>query len=162
MDKEMELLLSEKEINIGDKTIVVKRIALLDTIRIASKVSEIVSLVLNSSEAFDTALSKIFYNGITKDEDGKESKLDDTQLNAIRMTGVLELVGLVGDDAVNLLRTIIVKSTNLTQEEADTIDSVDGIDLLETIYEVNKGFFKKCMSKLNGLKKASAKKTKTK
>lgn len=151
MDKEMELLLSEKEVTVGNKNVVVKRIALLDTIRLASQLSDIVSTVLNSNKDFDVALYKIFYNGGRKDEDGNDIKESENEINAIRFAGILELIGLVGDDAVNFLKNLIVKSTNISFEDVESVDASDGIDLLFTIYEVNKNFFKKCMSKLKGI-----------
>lgn len=151
MDKEMDLLLSEKEIVLGEKKVIVKKIALLDTIRLASQLSDIVSTVLNSNKDFDVALYKIFYNGGRKDEDGNEIKESEAELNTIRISGILEIIGLLGDDAVNFLKNLIIKSTNISFEDAEKVDASDGIDLLFIIYEVNKSFFKKCMSKLKGL-----------
>lgn len=143
----MELLLSEKEVKVGDLEVIVKRIALLDTLRITAKVSDVVSRVLNSSEAFNVAMYKLMYDG-RKDENGNEIAESDMAKNTIRAAGAVELIGLAGDDAVDLLKLIISKSTNLDKDQVENLDSVDGIDLLESIYEVNKSFFKKCMSKL--------------
>ena len=163
MDKEMDVLLSEKDVKVGDKQVVVKRIALLDTLKIASKISDIVSNVVNGSNNFDTSLAKVLFSGKTKDEDGNDIVLEDTQLNVIRIQGVMEIVGIIGDDAIELIRTIIAKSTNLSYEEVDELDSVYGIDLLEAIFEVNKSFFEKCMSKLKRLTtKEKPKKAKSK
>lgn len=147
MDKEMELLLSEKEIKIGDKTVVVKRIALLDTIRLATRLSDIVGLMVRSSEAFSEAFYKISYNG-RKTEDGNEVKESQNDINGVRALGLIEILGLVGEDGTDILKDLIVKSTNLDEREAESIDCIDGIDLLFTIFEVNKGFFEKCMNKL--------------
>lgn len=155
MDKEMELLLSEKELIIGDKTVVVKRLALLDTIRIAAKISDVISIMLNSKAGLDNALVKVLYNGRPqKDASGKVIEYDTPETEAdignTRFMGIVELIGLFGDDFIDLLRNLIVKSTNLTNEEVEQLDSVDGIDLVIQIYEVNKGFFKKCMIKPKG------------
>ena len=90
---------------------------------------------------------KVLYNG-RQDDDGKEIEESDEAKNAVRVSGVLELIGLAGDDAVELLKLIIVKSTDLDRESVEALDSLDGIDLLETIYKVNKSFFVKCMTKL--------------
>lgn len=153
MDKEMEVLLSEKDVKLGDKTVVVKRIALLDTIRLASRVSDVLSILLNTTSAFDNAIGKIFYNGRPKkDSEGNdiqyESAETENDVNGVRILGILELVGLVGSEGVELLKDIIRKSTNLEGDDIENIDCVNGIDLLSEIYEVNKGFFVKCMSKL--------------
>lgn len=157
MDKEMEVLLSEKELNIGGKRVIVKRIALLDTIRLASHISEVVSVAVNSSEAVTNALYKVAYSGNPEVENETEENI-----NGIRVTGILEILGILGDDGTNLLKDLIVKSTNLTDEEAEEIDCVDGIDLVATIFEVNKGFFGKLSSKLKEKlkKKRSTKKDK--
>ncbi len=143
MDKEMELLLSEKEIEVGEIEVVVKRIPLLDTMRIAAKLSDVLSKVLNNTEGFNLAMYKILYNGNKDNPDETEN-----DKMAIRITGVLELIGLAGDDAIDLLKMVILKSTNLDKENVEKLDPIGGIDLLEAIYEVNKGFFEKCMSKL--------------
>lgn len=157
MDKEMEVLLSEKELNIGGKRVIVKRIALLDTIRLASHISEVVSVAVNSSEAVTNALYKVAYSGNPEVENETEENI-----NGIRVTGILEILGILGDDGTNLLKDLIVKSTNLTDEEAEEIDCVDGIDLVATIFEVNKGFFGKLSNKLKEKlkKKRSTKKDK--
>lgn len=143
MDKEMEVLLSEKEIKLGEKKVIVKRIALLDTIRLASHISEVVSVAVNSSDAVTNALYKIGYQGNAEEKDSP-----DDLLTGVRITGFIELFSILGNDGTDLLKELIVKSTNLTDEEAEQIDCVDGIDLLSAIYEVNKGFFGKLSSKL--------------
>ena len=136
VEKELELLLSEKEIKFGDKEVVVKKLSMLDTIRIASNLSEIIAQVVNNEEAVSSAIAKLSF----KSEDG-----DDT---LIRIMGFIELLGLVGDDGVDFIKSIINKSTTLTGAEIESIDLVDGIDLLTSIYDVNEGFFKKCGKKL--------------
>lgn len=143
MDKEMEVLLSEKEIKLNGKRVVVKRIALLDTLRLASRLSGIVGLALNSSDGVVSAIAKISYAGNSEIDGETES-----DINGIRIAGLAELLGLLGEDGTELLKDLIVKSTNLTDAEVENIDSVDGIDLIETIIEVNKDFFVKFVNKL--------------
>ena len=151
-DKEMELLLSEKEMNINGKTVVVKKIALLDTIRIASKISDVVARILGNPEAFDGILARIMYS-----KEGASTE----EINGVRMTGVIDLFGLIGEDSVDIIKYIMEKSTNLTEDEVELIDCLDGIDLVTEIYEVNKNFFAKCWSKLKGkTQKKVSKKTK--
>ena len=43
-EKELDILLANKEVKVGDKTVVVKRFSLLDTIRIASHLSGIAGM----------------------------------------------------------------------------------------------------------------------
>ena len=136
-DKELELLISEKELEFGDKQIVVKKISMLDTIRIASSLSDIIVKVMDDSDTFSTAIAKITFES----EDGED-------VTPIKIMGFLELIGAVGDDGVELLKNIIVKSSNLTPAELEDIDIVDGVDLVSAVYEVNKGFFMKCGKKL--------------
>lgn len=136
MNKEMELLLSEKEITFGDKRIIVKRFSLLDTIRIASQASGVASKIINDSEASANALSKLTYNGQNDDETA-----------GVRLMGLVEILSVVGEDGVNLIKECIYKATNLEYEEVEKIDSVDGVDLLFAVYEVNKGFFSKLLDK---------------
>lgn len=145
MDREMDLLLSEKELKIGDKKVVVKRIALLDTIRLASHVSDVVSLVLKSSELFSQALYKVTYNG---GDAGDGEKPTQSDIDGVRVLGLVEMFGIIGEDGTELLKDLIVKSTNLTDKEVEEIDCISGIDIVSTIFEVNKDFFLKCMSKL--------------
>ena len=167
MDKEMEVLLSEKEIKLGDRTVVVKRIALLDTIRLASHISEIVGSVMGNSALFDNAVGKILYSGRpVQDAEGKEIRYENEEtvndINGIKVLGIVEFIGLIGDDGVDLLKDLIVKSTNLNESEIEDIDCIEGIDLISEIYTVNKSFFEKCMSKLGDkMKKKSQKSVKT-
>lgn len=139
-DKEMEALLSEKEIVINDKQVIVKRIALLDTIRLTSNLSSIVASVLSNDRTFNLAVGKILYSA------GEGESEED--VNNIRALGVVELIGLIGDDGVDLLKSLIMKSTNLSLADVEHLDCLDGIDVLSAIYEVNKGFFKKFIGKL--------------
>lgn len=134
---EMELLLSEKEIKVDGKTVVVHRLAMLDTIRLASQMSALASAIVQNSEFASNAIGKLAINSGDENAD-----------NAIRLIGIVEILGLVGDDAADLVESIVVKSTNLTEEEAEVISAEDGIDLLFKIYEVNRNFFKKFLAKL--------------
>ena len=54
-DKELDILLANKELKVGDKLVVVKRFSLLDTIRIASHLSSIAGMILNATDATATA-----------------------------------------------------------------------------------------------------------
>lgn len=155
-DKEMEALLSEKEIVINNKQVIVKRIALLDTIRLTSNLSSIVASVLANDRTFNLAVGKILYSA------GEGESEED--VNNIKALGIVELIGLIGDEGVDLLKSLMVKSTNLEYHEVEAIDCLDGIDLLSAIYEVNKSFFVKCISKLKEkmekINKKAEKKTK--
>lgn len=136
-NKEMELLLSEQEIKVDGKTVVVHRLAMLDTIRLASQMSSLAAAIVNNSEVAANAIGKLAVNSGDLNSD-----------NAIRLIGMVEILGLVGEDAADLIQNIVVKSTNLTEDEAELISAEEGIDLLFKIYEVNKSFFKKFLQKL--------------
>lgn len=151
-DKEMELLLSEQEMTINGKKVVIKKIALLDTIRIASKISDVVARILGNPEAFDGILARVTY--------AKEGASEE-EINGVRITGLIDLFGLIGEDSVDIIKYVIEKSTTLTADEAEEVDCLEGIDLVTEIYKVNKSFFAKCWSKLGEKnKKKSSKKTK--
>ena len=137
VEKEMEVLLAEKEIKVNDKTVVVKRFSFLDAIRLASHTSAIIAEVINDSEKTAGAVTRLMFNSGNEKED-----------NVIRITGFVELLSIVGDEGVELLKEIMVKSTNMDEEEIENVDSVEGIDLAFAVYEVNRGFFMKCMNKL--------------
>lgn len=139
-EKEIQLLLSEKEIQLGDKTVVVKKLSILNAIRLASQLSGIASRVISSPETSAGALSKLMYQ--PKEDDKKED------IAGIRLLGFVELLDLIGEDFVDVLRDIIVKTTNLTIAEAEELTGDKGIDILFDIYEVNKDFFVKSMNKL--------------
>ena len=134
---EMELLLSEQEIKVDGKTVIVHKLAMLDTIRLASQMSSLAAAIVNNSEVAANAIGKLAINSGDINSD-----------NAIRLIGMVEIIGLVGEDAADLIQNIIVKSTNLTEDEAELISAEEGIDLLFKIYEVNKSFFKKFLQKL--------------
>lgn len=136
MDKEMELLLSEKEVDFADKKIVVKRFSLLDTIRLASQASGVVAHILSNDEASANALTKLSFTGST-----------DNETNGVRIMGLLEILSILGDEGIDFIKNCISKSTNLDYEDVEKIDSVDGIDLIFAIYEVNKSFFNKLLDK---------------
>lgn len=151
-DKEMELLLSEQEMTINGKKVIVKKIALLDTIRIASKISDVVARILGNPDVFDGILKQVTYS--------KEGASEE-EINGVRMTGVIDLFGLIGEDSIDIIKYVMEKSTNLTEDEVEDVDCLNGIDLITNIYKVNKSFFVKCWSKLEGKnKKKSSKKTK--
>ena len=133
----MELLLSEQEIKVDGKTVIVHKLAMLDTIRLASQMSSLAAAIVNNSEVAANAIGKLAINSGDINSD-----------NAIRLIGMVEIIGLVGEDAADLIQNIIVKSTNLTEDEAELISAEEGIDLLFKIYEVNKSFFKKFLQKL--------------
>ena len=134
---EMELLLSEQEIKVDGKTVIVHKLAMLDTIRLASQMSSLAAAIVNNSEVAANAIGKLAVNSGDINSD-----------NAIRLIGMVEIIGLVGEDAADLIQNIVVKSTNLTEDEAELISAEEGIDLLFKIYEVNKSFFKKFLQKL--------------
>ena len=133
----MELLLSEQEIKVDGKTVIVHKLAMLDTIRLASQMSSLAAAIVNNSEVAANAIGKLAVNSGDINSD-----------NAIRLIGMVEIIGLVGEDAADLIQNIIVKSTNLDYDEAELISAEEGIDLLFKIYEVNKSFFKKFLQKL--------------
>ena len=133
----MELLLSEQEIKVDGKTVIVHKLAMLDTIRLASQMSSLAAAIVNNSEVAANAIGKLAVNSGDINSD-----------NAIRLIGMVEIIGLVGEDAADLIQNIVVKSTNLTEDEAELISAEEGIDLLFKIYEVNKSFFKKFLQKL--------------
>ena len=135
--KEMELLLSEQEIKVDGKNVVVHKLAMLDTIRLASQMSSLAAAIVNNSDAAANAIGKLAVNSGDANSD-----------NAIRLIGMVEILGLVGEDAADLIQNIVVKSTNLDYTEAEEISAEEGLDLLFKIYEVNKSFFKKFLQKL--------------
>ena len=129
--------MSEQEIKVDGKTVIVHKLAMLDTIRLASQMSSLAAAIVNNSEVAANAIGKLAINSGDINSD-----------NAIRLIGMVEILGLVGEDAADLIQNIIVKSTNLTEDEAELISAEEGIDLLFKIYEVNKSFFKKFLQKL--------------
>lgn len=133
---EMEVLLAEREVPIGDKKIIVKRYSLMSTIKIASKASGIATAFLSNSEVTASAFAKLTVNSDSED------------LTAIRLLGMIELISMLGDTGAEFIRTCIAYATVLTDEEIDDLDPDAGIDLIMSIFEVNKGFFTKCLNKL--------------
>lgn len=148
--KEMDLLLSEKERKIGEKRIVVKKISLLDSIRLASNLSAVAANIVDNSQLTASALTKLTF----KDDN------DPQQTTGVRVLGFVEMLGIVGDVGADIVNDLIVKSTNLTDEEVEDVSLEDGVDLLFDIYEVNKDFFTKLKNKLQ--KKATKRKSATK
>ena len=134
---ELDVLLAEQEIKVDGKVVVVHKLAMLDTIRLASQMSSLASAIVNNSEYAASAIGKFTINSGDAVSD-----------NAIKVIGLVEILGLVGEDAADLIQSIVTKSTNLTEEEAEQISAEEGIDLMFKIYEVNKGFFTKFLKKL--------------
>lgn len=154
-NNDLDMLLSEQEIKVDGKVIIVHKLAMLDTIRLASQMSSLASAIVNNSDTAANAINKLVVNSG-----------DVTADNAIRLIGMVEILGLIGEDAADLVQNILVKSTNLSYEDAEDISAEEGIDLLFKIYEVNRNFFKKFLNKLKektkGLvQKEEAPKTKT-
>lgn len=157
MNEEMELLLSEKELKFGDKRVIVKRISLLDGMRLTQQISSVASLAIEQSGVISNAIMKLAFTGGERlgedgkpltDSEGKTIQLSEQEVNGIKISGILELFNVLGEDIVDLVKELIVKATNLSDEEAEDIDCVDGVDLIAEIVEVNKPFFQKLSSKL--------------
>lgn len=136
-EKEMDILLAEKELVVLGKTVVVKRYSMLDTIRLASQAGKIAATVMNNSEIITNALNKVVYTDNDKDSE-----------NSIRFIGIMQLLEAIGDEGIDFLKMLILKATDLTVGEVETIDLSEGVDLLSMIYEVNRGFFLKSLKKL--------------
>lgn len=145
LKEEMELLLSDKEVTLGDRKIIVHKISLIDSIKMTSYLSNIVSKLMNDFDGVAQALAKL-----TIGED------NDKEAMQIRAVGAVELLAFIGEDSADFISNLIAKTTNVPEDEVDSISAEDGIDLLFDIYEVNKSFFTKFMSKLQ--KKAGKKK----
>ena len=138
MEKEMELLLNtEKEVKIGNKKVVVHKISMLDSIKLASHLSVIATALIANSDATAKALT-LLQVGDNEEEDNSN----------VRLLGIAQLLAILGTEGADLLGDIIEKCTNLEEEEIDQIPAEDGIDLLFEIYEVNKSFFTKLSQKL--------------
>ena len=135
MGKEMEVLLAEKEIKVNDKTVVVKRFSFLDAIRLASHTSAIIAEVINDSEKTAGAVTRLMFNSGNEKED-----------NVIRITGFVELLSIVGDEGVELLKEIMVKSTNMDEEEITLettfVDDLgaDSLDVFQIIMGLEEEF----------------------
>ena len=140
-EKELDILLANKEVKIGDKLVVVHRFSLLDTIKIASHLSGLAGMVLNSTDATATAINKLMYRPI-------DDNVSEQTVNSIRFMGLLELIGILGDEGADLVADILRKGTNMTTDEIEELDALDGVELLFDLYEVNKGFFTKLLNKL--------------
>lgn len=138
MEKEMELLLNtEKEVKIGNKKVVVHKISMLDSIKLASHLSVIATALIANSDATAKALTMLQV-GDNEEEDNSN----------VRLLGIAQLLAILGTEGADLLGDIIEKCTNLEEEEIAKIPAEDGIDLLFEIYEVNKSFFTKLSQKL--------------
>ena len=140
-EKELEILLAGEEMDVNGTHVVIKKIAMLDTLRLATQLSSLVTKVMSDAEAFSTALAKVMYEG---DESAP-----------IKIAGALELLGMMGEEGIVLLQNVLMKSTNLSKEDVEALDLVDGLDVAEGVYRVNKVFFVKSGNKLlDKLKKA--------
>lgn len=135
--KELDLLLSEQELKVGDTKVVVHKVSLLDSIRLMTKLSSIASKILDNSDAVASAATKLSFVGANSKE-----------TNSVRLIGVTEIMSILGEDGVDIVKDIIDKTTNLSDNDIEKISAEDGIDLAISIYEANKGFFTKSMSKL--------------
>ena len=139
MDKELDLILnSEKEVKVGNKKIIVHKISMLDSIKLASHFSVIATALVSNSEATARALTMLQVSDEQEDDGGSN----------LRLLGIAQLFAIVGNEGADLLEDIIEKCTNLSPEEVETIPAEDGIDLLFDIYDVNKSFFTKLSQKL--------------
>ena len=150
---EIDLLLSDKEVNVSGKKVVVHKISLLDSIRLTAGLSGIVGKVIEDSDATASAITKLTFSSDKETSDN---------LKVIHLVGVAELVSVIGDDSADIIKDIVSKTTNMTDEDIEEMSAEDGIDILFDIYEVNKGFFTKFMNKLQKktVKNAQIKKTK--
>lgn len=148
--EEMDLLMSDKEIKVNGKRIIVHKYPMLSAIRLTSKLSNLVGKALSNDDsvkAIDTAFKAMVVEGDTEAE-----------TKGYRLYAIRTLLEMLGDELVDIISDVIVKSTNLNDEEVEDIDLEAGLDLLFTIYEVNKGFFTKFTKKLQVLSEKMASK----
>ena len=136
---EMDLLLSEREIKEGTKKFIVKKISMLNAIRLTTKQSGVAKRLMQDSEGFSIAISELS----DVDENNKATT------TSIRLLGFVDLVTMIGDDGVDFIKELIVKSTTMTDEDVEMIALEDSVDLIQNIYEVNEGFFTKFIAKVN-------------
>lgn len=157
-DKELDLLLnSEKELRFGNKKVIIHKISMIDSIKLASHLSVLANAVVNNSETAARALTLLKYTDTTSSE-------EEASAGSLRLLGLAQILSLIGNEGANIIADIVEKCTNLTYEEIDNFPAEDGLDLLFEIYEVNKSFFTKFSQKLDERmqksKKSAAKKKK--
>ena len=58
---EMDLLLAEREIKVGTKKFIVKKISMLNAIRLTTKLSDVVKRLMEDSDSFSRAMSELSY-----------------------------------------------------------------------------------------------------
>ena len=56
---------------------------------------------------------------------------------------------MLGEDGVDFIKELILKSTTMEEEDVEAVSLEDSVDLIESIYEVNEGFFTKFTKKVN-------------
>ena len=139
-NEEMELLLSDQEVKVNGKTVIVHKFPMLAAIRITAKLSKLVGKAIKDEEStsnVETAFNALILGG----SDTEDSK-------AYLAYGIRIFMEMFGEPLVDIIGDVIYKSTDLGKDEIEAIDLEEGLDLLVAIYEVNKGFFTKFMSKL--------------
>lgn len=143
---EMDLLLAEREIKVGTKKFIVKKISMLNAIRLTTKLSDVVKRLMEDSDSFSRAMSELSY----------VNEKDNRATQSIRVLGVIDLISMLGEDGVDFIKELILKSTTMEEEDVEAVSLEDSVDLIESIYEVNEGFFtkftKKVTEKLAALK----------
>ena len=136
---EMDLLLAEREIKVGTKKFIVKKISMLNAIRLTTKLSDVVKRLMEDSDSFSRAMSELSY----------VNEKDNRATQSIRVLGVIDLISMLGEDGVDFIKELILKSTTMEEEDVEAVSLEDSVDLIESIYEVNEGFFTKFTKKVN-------------
>lgn len=135
---EMDLLLAEREIKVGTKKFIVKKISMLNAIRLTTKLSDVVKRLMEDSDSFSRAMSELSY----------VNEKDNRATQSIRVLGVIDLISMLGEDGVDFIKELILKSTTMEEEDVEAVSLEDSVDLIESIYEVNEGFFTKFTKKV--------------
>lgn len=136
---EMDLLLAEREIKVGTKKFIVKKISMLNAIRLTTKLSDVVKRLMEDSDSFSRAMSELSY----------VNEKDNRATQSIRVLGVIDLISMLGEDGVDFIKELILKSTTMEEEDVEAVSLEDSVDLIEAIYTVNEGFFTKFTKKVN-------------
>lgn len=139
-NEEMELLLSDQEVEVNGKTVTVHKFPMLAAIRITAKLSKLVGKAIKDEESVSN-VETAFNALILGSSDADDSK-------AYLAYGIRVFMEMFGEPLVDIIGDIIYKSTDLGKDEIEAIDLEEGLDLLTAIYEVNKGFFTKFTNKL--------------
>lgn len=148
---EIKMLLAGKEIEVGGEKLTIKPLSWADTLRAIKPLGKIVKFITDNSAALDAMTGGL--GAIAKEQkDGEKMQLERTELLGGTLAAIMSVEGV--EEVVEALLTIGVMATKKDAAFLEKLPLDDAITVGRVVFEVNRDFFIRTLTKNKTQKKA--------